>query len=80
VSADALAQKKRQVVAEIVRGALAAKLSAATATYFALSQIMKAHVASYGGQMPNQQPQNNPAPVAQPQQPQQQVAPNQVQQ
>jgi len=78
VNAAALAQKKRQVVAEIVRGALAAKLSAATATYFALSQIMKAHVASYGGQMPNQQPQNNPAPATQPQQ--QQAVPNQVQQ
>ena len=79
VDPNRLAEQKRQVVAEIVRAAASAKLAAMTSLYFSMMQIMKAHVASYGGNVGQQQPQQQMAPAQQPVQPQQQ-APQQTQQ
>jgi hypothetical protein len=79
VDAAKLAEQKRQVVAEIVRAAASAKLAAMTSLYFSMMQLMKAHVASYGGNVGQQQSQQQMAPAQQPAQ-QQQAMPQQTQQ
>jgi hypothetical protein len=83
VDPNKLAERKRQVMAEICRQVMAAKVSAMLGLYSGLMGIIKMHISSYGGNIgqpvqPQQQQPAQPQKVQQPVQ-QQQVVPNQVQ-
>jgi hypothetical protein len=75
VDPNKLAEQKKQIMVEVIRMAIAGKLSAASNLYRNLMMVMKIHVASYRGGNQPQQPQQQQIPPQQ--QVQQQQAPQQ---